>query len=121
MGFLDKIFNRSPKPGQPIEVTDGSFELLVLASDTPAVVDFYSGSCSPCHVMSGLLEEIGPDYIDRVNIFKLNVDKNRQTATQYQIMSVPTLVLFKNHRPVERIVGLIQLNPLKSKLDDLAR
>ncbi|HEQ98067.1 MAG TPA: thiol reductase thioredoxin [candidate division Zixibacteria bacterium] len=119
MGFLNKLFNREPKPGKPQELGDADFDQKVLASDTPAVVDFWSSRCAPCQVMSGLLNELGPDYAGKINIFKLNVDYNAQAAAQYQVRSVPTLVLFKNHRPVERIVGLVQLNPLKEKLDKL--
>jgi thioredoxin 1 len=121
MGFLDKLFNREPKPGKPHEIGDADFEQRVLAADIPAVVDFWSSRCSPCQVMAGLLNELGPEYAGKINFFNLNVDYNAQTATQFQVRSVPTLVLFKNHRPVERIVGLIQLNPLREKLDKLLK
>ncbi len=72
-------------------------------------------------MIAGLLNELGPEYTGKINFFKLNVDYNTQAATQYQVRSVPTLVLFKDHRPVERIVGLIQLNPLREKLDKLVK
>lgn len=121
MGFFRNLFNRKPKPGEPRPVTDESFEQEVLASDIPAVVDFWSSHCSPCHVMGGLLDEIGPDYAGRVSIFKLNVDQNHQTATNYQIMSVPTVILFRNGRVVDRIVGLLPMIPLREKLDRLLR
>jgi thioredoxin 1 len=121
MGFLRKIFNREPKPGQPQHVTDESFEQEVLANDLPSAVDFWSKTCPPCHVMSGLLEEIGPDFVDRVNIFKLNVDENPKTARLYQIRGVPTLILIRNGREVDRVVGLLPLNPLREKLDELSR
>ena len=71
--------------------------------------------------MKGLLDEIGPDYVGRVNIFQLNVDENPETAMRYQIMSVPTLILFHRGRPRERITGLIPLHPLREKFDRLAR
>jgi thioredoxin 1 len=119
MGLLDKIFNRQPKPGKPREITDLDFEQEVLASDTPAVVDFYSTTCAPCQVMSGLLREIGPEYAGRVNIFKLNVSNNLETARLYQVQSVPTLVFFKNHRPKDKIVGLLPLIPLKEQIEKL--
>lgn len=120
MGLLDKIFNRQARPGKPREISDEEFEQEVLASDIPAVVDFYSSTCAPCQVMSGLLSEIGPDYAGRVNIFKINVSHNPETARMYQILSVPTLVFFKNHRPKEKVVGLLPLQPLKNKLDQLS-
>jgi thioredoxin 1 len=119
MGILDKIFSRQPKPEKPREISDEDFEQEVLASDTPAVVDFYSTTCAPCQVMSGLLSEIGPEYAGKVNIFKINVSHNPETVRMYQVQSVPTLVFFKNHRPKEKLTGLLQLEPLKEKFDRL--
>jgi len=119
MGLFKKLFNPTPKPGKPRAITDNDFELEVLASDTPAVVDFYSNTCPPCQVTSGLLSEIGPDYAGKVNIFKINVNNNPETTRMYQIQSVPTLVFFKNHRLVDKIVGLIPIMPLKEKIDNL--
>jgi len=121
MGFFKSLFNRPPKPGKPQPTTDYSFEQDVLASDIPAVVDFWSSRCPPCHVMGGLLDEIGPDYAGRVNIFKLNVDQNPETAAQYQIRSIPTIILFRQGRAVDIIVGLLPLNPLREKMDKLCR
>jgi thioredoxin 1 len=120
MGFFEKLFRRQPKPGKPRPVTDSTFEQDVLASDLPAVVDFWSSKCPPCHVMKGLLEEVGPEYAGRVNIFKLNVDQNPNTAMKYQIMSVPTLIFFRRGQAKETISGLIALHPLRQKLDRLA-
>lgn len=120
MGLFKNLFNRQPKPGEPRPVTDESFEQDILASDIPAVVDFWSAKCPPCQVMGGLLDEIGPDYAGRVNIFKLNVDQNPQTAMQYQIRSIPTVILFRKGRAIDRIVGLLPLNPLRQKFDKLA-
>jgi len=121
VGIFKKLFSREPKPGKPRHITDEVFEQMVLASDIPAVVDFWSSTCAPCQVMSGLLEEIGPEFAGRVNIFKLNTDQNPQSTIQYQIRGVPTLIFFRNHRPVERVTGLIPLNPLKAKLESLAK
>ena len=121
MFFLKNLFSRSPEPGKPRPVTDDTFEQEVLASDIPAMVDFSSSRCPACQVMGGLLDEIGPEYTGIVNIFKLNVDYNPQTSMQYQVRSVPTLILFKNHRKVDSIVGLLPLNQLRQKLDWLAR
>ena len=119
MGFLKSLFNRPPKPGKPRPITDESFEQEVLASDIPAVVDFWSRRCPPCQVMGGLLDEIGPDYVGRVNIFKLNVDENSRIATQYRVQSIPTVILFRKGKAVDQIVGLLPLNPLRKKLDSL--
>lgn len=121
MGFLSNLFNRQPKPGRPIEVTDETFESLVLCSSIPVVVDFSSNRCGPCQVMGGLLNELGPDFVDRVAIFKLNVDDNWDTARKYGVSSVPTLVLLRNGRVVDSQVGLIPLNPLRDRLEQHAR
>jgi len=121
MGFLRNLFNRQPKPGQPQPVTDETFEQEVQANHLPSAVDFWSRTCPPCQVMGGLLDEIGPDYVDRVSIFKLNVDENPETARLYQIRGIPTLILIRNGREVDRVVGLLPLNPLREKLDELAR
>ena len=121
MGLFQKLFNREPKPGKPRPVTDETFEQEVLASDIPGAVDFWSPRCPPCQVMGGLLNEIGPDYAGKVHIFKLNVEQNPQTAAAYQITSIPTLILFRNGRAIDRITGLLPLNPLRAKLDSLSR
>lgn len=120
MGFFKSLFNGPPKPGEPRPVTDESFEPEVLASDIPSVVNFWSPQCSHCQVMAGLLNEIGPDYAGRVNIFKLNVLQNPGTTALYQVQGTPTLILFRKGRAVDRIVGLLPLNPLRQKLDGLA-
>ena len=120
MGFLKNLFHRPPKPGKPRAVTGQLFREEVLESDIPVVVDFWSPRCPPCQVMGGLLDEIGPDYAGQVRIFKLNVDQNPETAMQYQVQSIPTVLLFKKGKPVDRIVGLLPLNPLRAKLDNLA-
>jgi thioredoxin 1 len=121
MGFLKNLFVKPPKPGKPRLVTDLSFREEVLESDIPVVVDFWSPRCPPCQVMGGLLDEIGPDYAGQVHIFKLNVDQNPETAMQYQVQSIPTVILFRKGRPVDRIVGLLPLNPLRAKLDSLTQ
>jgi thioredoxin 1 len=121
MGFFDKLFKRTPKPGRPRPVTDETFKDEVLSSILPVAVDFWSRTCPPCHVMSGLLNELGPEYVGKLNIFKLNVDENRYTAANYQIRSIPTVILFYKGRPVDQIVGLIPLIPLREKLDGLVR
>ena len=121
MGFFKDLFNRPPKPGKPQLTDDDTFELDVLASETPAVVDFWSSRCPPCHVMGGLLNEFGPEYVGRVNIFKLNVDQNPRITMRYRIHSVPTVIFFRNGRVTDTVVGLMPLIPLKEKFDRLCR
>lgn len=119
MGFIEKLFRRTPKPGKVQIVTDDDFDEKVLSASDPVIVDFHSTTCGPCQVMGGLMNELGPQYAGRVNFFKLNVNNCPATAKQYQIRSVPTLMFFKNGRVVDSAIGLVPLNPLKEKLDRL--
>ncbi len=119
MALFEKIFGKRERSSNPREINDENFEQEVLAPELPAVVEFWSARCPHCQVMTGLLNEISPMYTGRINIFRLKVEENPQAAIQYQIQGTPTLVFFKNHRPVERITGLIALNPLREKLNSL--
>ncbi|MEA2223375.1 MAG: thioredoxin 1 [Solirubrobacteraceae bacterium] len=94
--------------GSIIEVTDDSFQAEVLESETPVLVDFWAPWCAPCRAIAPLLEEIAAGRED-VRIVKLNVDENQITAAQYQILSIPSLVLFNNGAETKR------LRPTRSK------
>lgn len=119
MGIFDKLLGRTPKPGTPREVTDATFEQEVLASALPSVVDFWSSTCPPCHVMGGLLDELGPEFEGRVNFFKLKVTKNPATTARFQIRGVPTIILFHKGKAVDQVVGLLPLNPLRERIENL--
>lgn len=121
MGFLRNLFFGPPKPGKPLPLTDESFQEEVLESDVPAVVDFWSPRCSPCQVMGGLLDETGPDYVGRVNIFKLNVERYPEAAIRYVAQISPSVILFRKGKPAEGVAGSIPLRPLREKLDAPAR
>jgi len=120
MGLLDNLFNRQPKPGTPQPLGDDDFKEKVLGSRLPVVIQFYSNTCTHCHVMGGLLKELGPEYADRLQIFTVNVNYNPQMARAFQIQSVPTVVMFREGKPVDAFRGVIPLNPLREKLDALA-
>ncbi len=119
MGLFKKLFNKPSKPGKPKDITDELFETEVLKSEIPGVVDFYSITCPPCKIMASLLSEIGPEYAGKVNVFKININYYAETARKYQISGVPTILFFNKGKLVDRVVGLLQLNPLKDKFDNL--
>ena len=85
--------------------TDSTFKQDVLDSSTPVVVDFWAPWCGPCKIVSPTIEELAKDYEGKVSIGKLNVDENTETAGQYGVMSIPTIMIFKNGQPVKSMVG----------------
>ena len=102
---------------KPIEITDASFESEVLQSDTPVVVDFWATWCGPCKMIAPILEEIAGEMGDRVKITKLDVDSNSKTAGKYNIMSIPSLLFFKNGEVVDQVVGAVPKSQLLQRLE----
>ena len=89
-----------------ITLTDENFEKEVLKSEIPVLVDFWAQWCGPCLVMGPIIEEIAKEFEGKIKVGKLNVDENPATAQKYGIMGIPTLMIFKDGKVVERIVGL---------------
>ena len=102
--------------GSIIEVTDDSFQAEVMESETPILVDFWAPWCGPCRAIAPLLEEIA-DGRDDVRIVKLNVDENQQTAAQYGILSIPTLILFNNGAEAKRLRPTRNKSQLEQQLE----
>ncbi|MFQ5498673.1 MAG: thioredoxin [Candidatus Zixiibacteriota bacterium] len=102
---------------KPIEITDDSFESEVLQADTPVVVDFWATWCGPCKMIAPILEEIAGEYSERVKITKLDVDSNNKTAGKYNIMSIPSLLFFKNGEVVDQVTGAMPKAQLTARLD----
>lgn len=99
-----------------ITVTDDTFEMEVVDSPTPVLVDFWAAWCMPCRMMAPIVDEIATEYEAQLKVAKLDVDQNPQTATQHGIMSIPTLMLFKNGEVVERLVGAMPKQRLVERI-----
>ncbi|OLP19060.1 thioredoxin [Leptolyngbya sp. 'hensonii'] len=93
-----------------------SFQDMLTESSQPLLVDFYAPWCGPCQMMAKILEQVHAQMKDRLQIVKINTDHYPDIATQYQVQALPTLVLFKAGRPVDRIEGVLPLDQLMQRL-----
>lgn len=100
--------------------TDDAFQKEVLESKTPVLVDYWAPWCGPCRMLSPLVEELAKEYAGKgITIGKLNVDENPNTATQYHVMSIPTLLFFKGGKVVDQMVGVQSREDLKKKIEEV--
>ena len=101
---------------QPLHVTDASFESDVLKSDLPVLVDFWATWCGPCRLIAPIVEELANEYEGKAKICKLDVDNNQQTAMQYGIRSIPTVLIFKGGQAVDSIIGAVPKAQIEDRL-----
>jgi thioredoxin 1 len=99
------------------ETSDGSFETDVLSSDLPVLVDFWAAWCAPCRMLSPTVEAIAEKYASSARVVKLNVDDNPSVSQRYGIKGIPTLILFKNGKEEERVVGATSEGAISRMLD----
>ena len=98
------------------DVTDNNFQAEVLESETPVLVDFWAPWCGPCRVVGPVLEEIAAER-DDLRIVKLNTDENPETAAAFQVLSIPTMILFKGGEPAKKIIGAYPKRKLEAELE----
>lgn len=102
---------------KPIVVDDSNFDQAVLKSETPVLVDFWAPWCRPCLMLAPILDELAQDYSGKLTIARMDVDQSPKTASSYRIMSIPTMLLFKEGKPISNIVGFKPKEELKQDLD----
>ena len=100
-----------------IHLTDNTFEQEVIKSEKPVLVDFWAPWCGPCRAIGPVVEDLAEAYKDRIKVAKLNIDDNPKTATVYGVMSIPTLILYKDGNALDKIVGLVS----KDRLEELMK
>lgn len=104
---------------KPIIVNDKNFQTEVIESNIPVLVDFWAIWCGPCKMIAPLIDEIAEEYKDKLKVAKLDVDANQQTSMQFGIRSIPTLLIFKDGKVVDQIIGAVPKRNLIEKLDKL--
>lgn len=99
------------------EVTDDSFEVEVLKSGSPVLVDFWAPWCGPCRAVSPVLEDLLRDHGDKLKVCKLNVDDNQNSAAEYEVLSIPTLILFEGGEAKKRLIGALSKEKLLQEIE----
>ena len=105
--------------GNVVEVSDAEFESSIIQSDKPALVDFWAEWCQPCKMLAPTVEEIAGEYVDKVRVAKVNVDDNPATATKFGIRGIPTLLLFKEGKVVQQMVGVKPKADITKAIDEI--
>ena len=102
-----------------LEVNDQSFEKEVIKSEIPVIVDFWAPWCGPCRMLAPVTDKLSDTYAGKVKFCKINVDENPESSMKYRVMSIPTLMFFKDGQIKETSLGAIPENTLKPKVEDL--
>ena len=100
-----------------VDVTDSNFESVVLNSDIPTLVDFWATWCAPCRAITPIIEEMAEQYSGKVKIVKMNVDENPSTPGRYGVRGIPTLILFKDGKVVDQVVGAVPKKQIQELIE----
>lgn len=100
-----------------LHLTDTNFKKEVLESDMLVLVDFWTVWCAPCRMVAPILEELAQKYDKQLKVGKINIDDNPKIPTQYQVMSIPTLIFFKKGKAVDQVIGILSKAELKKKIE----
>ncbi len=103
--------------GTVSEVNDNNFQAEVLEADVPVLVDFWAPWCGPCRMVAPVVEEIANERAGNLKVVKLNIDENQNTAVNYDVMSIPTLIVFNHGQPVKKVVGAYPKRRLEAELE----
>jgi thioredoxin 1 len=103
--------------GVVAEVTDNNFQAEVIESDVPVLVDFWAPWCGPCRMVAPVVEEIAKEREGELKVVKMNTDENQETAVAFNIMSIPTLILFRNGQPAKTVIGAYPKRKLEAELE----
>lgn len=98
------------------DISDDQFEQKVLQSSTPTLVDFWAEWCGPCKAIAPIVSEVATTFEGKINVMKMNIDNNPETPTQFQIKGIPTLILFKDGKMIDQIVGAVPKDRLETML-----
>ena len=99
-----------------VSVSEKDFDEKVLRSELPVLVDFWADWCMPCKMVSPVLDELAGDYAGRFKVCKLNIDESAQIASRYEVMSIPTMAIFKDGKMTDRIVGAVPRDAIEEKM-----
>jgi thioredoxin 1 len=103
--------------GNVAEVTDNSFQAEVIESEVPVLVDFWAPWCGPCRMVAPVVEELAEERGEQLKVVKLNIDENQNTAVQFNVLSIPTLMLFRNGEVAKTVVGAVPKRKLEAELE----
>lgn len=104
-----------------LNITDQEFDKEVIKSTIPVLVDFWAPWCGPCRMLAPVVDEISKEYEGKIKVVKVNTDENPESASNYQISAIPTLLFFKNGKVIKELVGVLPKEEIKKVLDEILK